>query len=302
MDIYNGIFDFNKYRAFYAVSEVKSFSKAAELLHISQPAISYSIKELEEQLDTKLFIRDKKNIVLTEDGEKLKYYIKKSFNELITAYRVLKEEEDNLIGEIKIGVYSHVGVFFLPKLIKQFTELHPEIKFTIFSSTTEEMLNKFKNGELDILILHYPIFKNDDYEEKILFNCKSCFFAIKKYYDLFINNNSKNIISYPLLLQMKGFITSNQLEKLFKDHNIILNSKIYLYTTEMTVALAKEGIGIGWGLKKSIEHELKAGKLYEIPFQIDLPTLTFSVGYNKNRVSTSTKAFIEFMLEKSKEF
>ena len=54
MGIYSSNFDFNKYRAFYAVAEFRSFSKAAEALHISQPAISYSIKELEEQLGIKL--------------------------------------------------------------------------------------------------------------------------------------------------------------------------------------------------------------------------------------------------------
>ena len=71
MGIYTSNFDFNKYRAFYAVAECKSFSKATELLHVSQPAISRSVKELEEQLDTQLFIRGSKSVKLTENGEKL---------------------------------------------------------------------------------------------------------------------------------------------------------------------------------------------------------------------------------------
>lgn len=66
MGIYNSNFDFNKYRAFYAVAECKSFSRATELLHVSQPAISRSVKELEEQLDTRLFIRGNKSVKLTE--------------------------------------------------------------------------------------------------------------------------------------------------------------------------------------------------------------------------------------------
>ena len=61
--------DFNKYRFFYAVATYKSFSKAAKNLLISQPAISYAIKELEEHLGTKLFIRNTKNVELTEEGE-----------------------------------------------------------------------------------------------------------------------------------------------------------------------------------------------------------------------------------------
>ena len=71
MSIYNSYSDFNKYRVFYAVAECLSFSKATEYLHISQPAISHAINELEEQLDIKLFKRENKKISLTEEGEQL---------------------------------------------------------------------------------------------------------------------------------------------------------------------------------------------------------------------------------------
>ena len=69
MGIYNSNYDFNKYKTFYAVAETKSFSKASDLLHISQPAISYAIKELEDTLKTKLFIRKSGGVLLTDDGE-----------------------------------------------------------------------------------------------------------------------------------------------------------------------------------------------------------------------------------------
>ena len=103
MGIYNSNIDFNKYKFFYAVAENKSFSKAAELLHISQPAISHAIKELEGQLDTKLFIREPKSVKLTENGEKLLSYVVKAFNNIIMAERELTEEKDNLTGNIRIG-------------------------------------------------------------------------------------------------------------------------------------------------------------------------------------------------------
>ena len=75
MGIYNSNCDFNKYKMFYAVSEYKSFSKAAEILHISQPAISYAVKELERELETTLLIRENKSIRLTPEGQELIYYI-----------------------------------------------------------------------------------------------------------------------------------------------------------------------------------------------------------------------------------
>lgn len=302
MNIYNNNFDFNKYKAFYAVSEFKSFSKAANNLHISQPAISYSIKELEQDLNTKLFIREKSNIILTDSGKKLKYYVEQAFDNLIKANNVLKEEANNYIGEVKIGIYSHIGVFFLPSIIKEFTKIYPNVKFTIISSAGELMRKKFKDREIDILISHYPKTSVDfNYTEKRLFSCESCFFANKEYYDSFMTNiNEKKIAEYPLLLPMRGFITSNQLEKLFKRQDVILKSKIYLYTTEMTIALAKEGLGIGWCLKKSIEKELKDKELYEIPLDMTLPKMEFGIIYNDQCISETTKEFINYLLENTK--
>ena len=93
MGIYNSNFDFNKYKAFYAVAETNSFSKAADLLHISQPAISYSVKELENQLGVKLFIREGKNVKLTDKGYKLLSYIQKAFNNIIMAERAIGEND-----------------------------------------------------------------------------------------------------------------------------------------------------------------------------------------------------------------
>ena len=85
MGIYDSNSDFNKYKIFYAVAEAKSFSKAADMLHISQPAISYAVREIEDTLRTKLFIRERSGVKLTEDGEKLMYYTQKALNSLITA-------------------------------------------------------------------------------------------------------------------------------------------------------------------------------------------------------------------------
>ena len=115
MGIFENESDFNKYRFFYAVAECKSFSKATEYLHVSQPAISHAIKELESRLNTKLFIRNKKSVVLTDDGEKLLYYVKRAFDNLTLGERVIKEKEDDLTGVIRIGIYSHISLFIFPR-------------------------------------------------------------------------------------------------------------------------------------------------------------------------------------------
>ena len=109
MGIYNSNCDLNKYKIFYAVAECKSFSKAAEILHITQPAISHAVKELENQLNTQLFIRNNKGIMLTDVGEKLMFYLQGAFNHIVKAENFIKEKADTLNGVIRIGIYSHIS-------------------------------------------------------------------------------------------------------------------------------------------------------------------------------------------------
>ena len=189
MSIYNSYSDFNKYRVFYAVAECLSFSKATEYLHISQPAISHAIKELEEQLDVKLFQRENKKISLTEEGEKLLTYVKNAFDSIVAGERALKDTQ--LHGKVRIGIYSHISTFMLPKLIKAFTKKHPKVKFTIFSSSDIEIKEKLNNRELDLAILHYPIFTDSEkFTEEKLCELESCFFGNKYFYDLLTQNQN----------------------------------------------------------------------------------------------------------------
>lgn len=301
MGILNSNYDFNKYRFFYAVAEYKSFSKAAENLYISQPAISHAIKELEEQLNTKLFIRNNKNVSLTEDGEKLLYYIKGAFDNILMGERVLKEKENDLTGIIRIGIYSHISLFMLPKIMNEFSKKYPNAKFNIYSTSNMEMLEKLRNKELDFVILQYPIFLNEqNFTEELLCELETCFYANKEFYDLY-NSNHETIVEYPLILPTRGYPDINKLEELFKNQNLILKRNYTIYCNELTKQFAKEGVGIGWGLKKSIEKELKNSELFEIPIDLPMPTTKFSIAYDKKFLNKTTEEFINYFKEEIKK-
>ena len=301
MGILNSNYDFNKYRFFYAVAEYKSFSKAAENLYISQPAISHAIKELEEQLNTKLFIRNNKNVSLTEDGEKLLYYIKGAFDNILMGERVLKEKENDLTGIIRIGIYSHISLFMLPKIMNEFSKKYPNAKFNIYSTSNMEMLEKLRNKELDFVILQYPIFLNEqNFTEELLCELETCFYANKEFYDLY-NSNHETIVEYPLILPTRGYTDINKLEEIFKNQNLILKRNYTIYCNELTKQFAKEGVGIVWGLKKSIEKELKNKELFEIPIDLPMPTTKFSIAYDKKFLNKTTEEFINYFKEEIKK-
>lgn len=298
MGIYNSNFDFNKYRAFYAVAECKSFSKATELLHVSQPAISRSVKELEEQLNTQLFIRGNKSVKLTESGKKLMGYVQNAFNNILMAERALTESDKELTGEIRIGIYSHIALIMLPKLIKNFTNIYPNVKFDVMTVGTEAAKVKLKNKELDFVILQYPIFINDiTYKEEIICELENCFFTSKKYYDLYMKNNNKKLVEYPLILPTRGYDDINSLEELFKRKNMILTTKLRIYAIDLIKKLVNQNMGIGWGLRKCVETELENKEFYEIPIDFMNPTTKFSIAYNEKLLDKTTLCFLNYLRE-----
>ena len=124
------------------------------------------------------------------------------------------------------------------------------------------------------------------------------FLEQKKFYDEYmVSKKEKLLIEYPLLLPLKGFITSNALDKVFKKNNMILSSNVYLYTSEMIVSLAREEIGIGWALKDCIQREIENGIFYELPLEIELPKIEFSLAYSKKYINNTALNFIQFIVE-----
>lgn len=296
MGIYNSNCDFNKYKIFYAVAETKSFSKAAEVLHISQPAISYAIKELEETLVTKLFIRERNGIKLTDDGEKLMYYAQKALNSLITAEKIITEREEEVTGLVRIGIYSHISLFMLPQIIKEFTDIHPGAKFSIYQSSNYDLKEKLKHRELDFIIMQYPIFLSDNsYKEEIFCELETCFYGTKSLYEKYKNINDDNI--YPLILPFNGYADIDSLEEKLKRNNIKFKTQFRSYASETGKELVKQNLGIGWGLKKSIQREIDNMELYEIPIKLETPKTIYSIAYDEKFLNNTTSEFLKYFKE-----
>ena len=300
MGIYNSNNDFNKYKTFYAVAETKSFSKASEVLHISQPAISYAIKELEDNLKTKLFIRERNGVILTDDGEKLMFYLQKAFSNIIKAERIITEREEEATGLVRIGIYSHISQFMLPKIIKEFKKMHPGAKFSIFQSSNRDMTEILKRRDIDFIIMQYPIFlTNNGFKEEIICELETCFYGTKEMYDKY-KNPPKDIV-YPLVLPFRGYVDIDSLEEKLKRNNINFTSSIRSYSTETTKELVKEGLGIGWGLKKMIEKEIQNHELYEIPVDFDTPSTIYSIAYDEKFLNNTTEEFLKYFKENLKK-
>ena len=300
MSIYDSNCDYNKYKIFYAVAEYNSFSKAVDVLHISQPAISYAVKELEYQLNTKLFIRENRKIKLTDDGEKLMYYLRRAFNDINIAEKIIKENKKEFSGTVRVGIYQHISLIMLPNLFSKFKAKYKNVKYEVLTSSSSELKEKLKNRELDFIIAQYPVLmeKNSIFIEEKLFELKNCFFATEYYYKRYKN---KELDEIPMILPFRGYVDIDTLDKLLATSKTKIVNDYRIYTFELTRNLVEKNLGIGWGPRKCIEKELNNKKLFEMFKNLDTPNTKFSITYNDKSLNETSKEFIRFMKEEIKE-
>ena len=137
------------YRVFYTVAKCRSITLAANELAISQPAVSQSVKQLEESLETKLFTRTSKGVRLTAEGELLYSYVSKGYEQIVLGEQKLMEMKNLELGEIRIGASDMTLQFFLLPYLEQFHERFPNIKVKVTNAPTPETLSNLEEGRID---------------------------------------------------------------------------------------------------------------------------------------------------------
>lgn len=290
--------DFELYRIFYEVANYGNITKASMHLNISQPAISKSIKNLENQLGGSLFIRTKKGVVLTEEGKELYYYIKQAIEFISNGENKFTDLINLKTGCIKIGTSTTLAKEFLLPYLEIFHDKYSSIDIKIITGVSNELLSKLKYGLIDILFLNL---NNDSYESDLdITKCKvvnDCFVVgekNKEIKDKIIK--MKDINSYPLILQAKGSNTRKFLDDFMKENNILLKPSIELTSYSLVVDLTKIGFGIGYVTKEYAKNLLDRELLYELKTDIKIPSRYIGYVLSKNHIpSFSTKKLIEII-------
>ena len=142
---------------FKAVAEYLNFTKAAESLNISQPPLSYQIKQLEEQIGTRLFFRTNRKVQLTEAGVYFYEVTTKLLNNLENSIENVKKIGNGEVGTLRLGFGGSVVYDLLPEIIQYLHEQYPKLKLNLQQQTTDKQVKALKNGDIDVGILVPPI-------------------------------------------------------------------------------------------------------------------------------------------------
>lgn len=144
-------------RYFLTVVREESITKAAEVLHITQPTLSRQLSQMEEEVGVKLFHRGARRIELTNEGILLRRRAEEILQLVDKTEKELIEQEEQVEGKISIGCGEIAAVQVLPKLIKTFREKYPQVTFDIFTATADLVKEQMDKGLLDIGLLLEPV-------------------------------------------------------------------------------------------------------------------------------------------------
>jgi LysR family hydrogen peroxide-inducible transcriptional activator len=139
-----------------AVAEARHFGRAAERCFVSQPSLSASVKNLEEELGVTLFERGKRGVFLTEAGEQIVAQARRALDEAEGVKRVARQGRDPLKGVLRLGIIHTIAPYLLPQLVASLRRLAPGMPLDVEENTTANLDRMLKAGELDAVILALP--------------------------------------------------------------------------------------------------------------------------------------------------
>lgn len=290
--------DFNLYKTFYIVAKCNSFTKAAQQLYISQPAITQAIKKLEKQLNTKLFTRTSTGICLTKTGEIVYYYSQHLYELMEANFNLIEKIKNTESSVLNVGVPTHIGAFYFVKYLKQFNDQYKSVKVNIINKKSDEMLNMLIKRELDIVIDTDMVNINDPtITVHKLTELKSCFVCSKKFKKIADKGVIEPIelVKYPLILPSTTTFNRRMIDLYFKKKNITLNPIIESNSSSISKNIIQNEIGIGWMIKDFINDDLKSGKLYEVKVNITPVMIPLSIAYHNEFTNETIKDFVKII-------
>lgn len=288
------------YKVFYFVAKNKNITKAAEELMISQPAVSKSIKTLENELNSKLFERTNNGVELTEIGNLIYKKIENAMFLIESAENDIKSVLNMEIGTLRIGASKVIIDEFLMPYIIKFKNKYPKIDIKILTDNTN-LLEEYELGLVDIIFTNMPAEIPNKCKFVKLITLNNCF-AANEIYKEYKNKKLKpiDLKNLPLLLLNKGTVNRTRIEEYCSNKNIQINPKMEFGSNSLIKEFTLNGFGIGMLDEEHIKKELESGKLFKLDINIPLTEKYLGMCYNENNSRLALKEFIK-MIEKDFE-
>ncbi len=285
--------DTELYRVFHTVADCGNISAAADRLFVSQPAVSKSVKKLEELTGCTLFIRSSKGVRLTSEGAILHDYVKNGLTQLRNGEQVLKRIRTRREGVVSVGISNTLCRYYFLRHLEQFHRRYPGIRINIVNRTSPETFNLLERGEIDFGIVSLPRDRTGfDFRE--LLTIRDVFVDRGQYPELGAATSLAALARYPLMMLERQNVTRAYIDAHFLANHSDLRPEIEIGSMDFLIEFAKIGLGIALVIRNFVEEELRSGTLREIPVTPAMaPRSVGIVTAKKLPLSVAAEAFIE---------
>lgn len=266
------------YNAFYAVAKNENITKASKILHISQPAITKQIKNLEQELGFQLFIRTKRGVILTSNGQKVYEQIKEAMKYIKNIENISNSLNKLETGTLKIGTGKSLTKVFLIPVLEILHKKYPNIKAEIAIGPTCDLIKQLKEGKLDLLFTKFSNKKEVGLLYDKIGELHDTFICNSDYKELLGREVSLNeILKYPIILPTESSVTRMRLNNYFNDQFMKMDYKMEVASLSLVANFTKIGYGIGIATREFVKEELKKKEVFEINIKPELGVLEYGI-------------------------
>ncbi|MFJ7364434.1 selenium metabolism-associated LysR family transcriptional regulator [Peribacillus frigoritolerans] len=286
-------------KVFVTVIEQKNFSRAGDILNLSQPGVSLHIRNLENELGTKLIYRSPKQVQITEPGKILYRHAKQMLNHYETAKREINEFNNVVSGTMKIGASFTIGEYYLPKVLAEFAAQYPMVDIQIIISNSNDVIQGIRSNKLDIGLIEGET-EYKDIDVRPFMNDEMIVVVPPDHplsqMDLIEGNMLQN---QTWVLREQGSGTRTYSDKLLSSLELNIK-KTFIFTSIQGVKEAvMAGLGIALLSRLTVQKELKSNELKTFHLKNEPIIRPFSI---VKKLDFEASKAMELFLRKVEEF
>jgi DNA-binding transcriptional LysR family regulator len=288
--------DLRQLRVFVEIVRRGSFTRAAEHLHIAQPAVSMTVRKLEDELDLTLLNRHEKRVTLTAEGESLLRHAERILDNLAVAEIEMAELRGLVRGEVRIGIPPMMSSYYFPQVIREFRDAYPSLKLAVNGEGAATIQRMLAKGDLDMGVIAGPKLREGLQSRHFL--REEIVVGVPQDHALAARSSLgiSDLLREPLILFKEGYYLRELMDELMEGQaqtpEIVFETN--LFTLARSLIKHKFGIAIFLRMVVSDDRELAAIS-FDPPLYLDL-----QVAWKADRdLSRANRAFIDFLLKRS---
>lgn len=283
-------------KVFDSVARHLSYTKAADDLHLTQPAVSMQIKQLERAVDLPLFEVLGKRVYLTQAGETFHAHVQRILAQLKHAAEEMDALKGVDAGRVRVAIASTVN-YFAARLIAKFCQLHQNVTINLEVTNRETLLQRLEANEPDMVLMGQPPEELELDAIPFMSNPLVAISAPDHPLLRYERITLENLAEQRLIMREPGSGTRNAIERVFREQGIEPVSRTEMTSNEAIKQVVEAGLGIAIVSRHTVELELSVGRLVEVPAETFPIVRKWYIAQRVNkRLSPAAQAFKEFVL------